>query len=699
MRARFDATNSSVRPVAECPSVADAWAINLAWSSWCNPVLDCSTAHLAVSWSDGSACVYSVSLTRGSDSPVFEVQRIAELFSADGRQVSVLSFVPPSLDKQEPRLAATKGRKLVVWFGPTAQVSGHSAAVLDLSMPLTTVAGITWGLDTEELRLYTQSGSLFEIAVMPPTASTPPALALVDDSTADLWREFQQELLDEPAGADADAAAAAGENAEEDDELQPTTGGNGGLQPRIHGAAISASSMFDAVLYHMTSISDQYLSPKQETSLLLLRPTFSYSGEEFESAVQARFERHLRDSDLFLKMSSAYLLWDILQYCLVDLTLWPELEQSFAARFATSLEEFYLAKMEVQGAASSAGIPSTDARTKYREALFCNSSANALRLATALASALVSVAAATPVADTAAVAAAAPLRKWAIGVRKRNRAVLETHYLAHTLQAIDARLRNGEEDFAGAFFGVTLFETWTGAAYNILFAVFQPIAIGIFDQYIFSRNLERYPQLYKLGQTGEFYNHGIFWSWIFNSFMHSFMMYYMMRAIYGEGAMLGSDGWLANVWIFGETLYTVDLLTITMKAALTCSTWFGFTNLAVLGSVGAWFVLFPIYATIGPLLGLAKMELGQHMVSYMITSPAFCFKQQALPRSYHIVQEIQKYNIPDFRPRMEFFRKAVTKVRQFQRVKRNRGFAFSQSDSGQAALIRLYDTTRRKPRG
>ncbi|KAJ3163744.1 hypothetical protein HDU88_006236 [Geranomyces variabilis] len=268
------------------------------------------------------------------------------------------------------------------------------------------------------------------------------------------------------------------------------------------------------------------------------------------------------------------------------------------------------------------------------------------------------------------------------------------------------------------FSGQTLFETWTGAAYNILFAVFQPIAIGIFDQYIFSRNLERYPQLYKLGQTGEFYNHGIFWSWIINSFLHSFMMYYMMKAVYGEGAMLGREGWLANVWIFGETLYTVDLLTITMKAALTCSTWFGFTNLAVWGSVGAWFVLFPIYATIGPLLGLAKMELGQNMVGYMIASPAFWyaiiiipvttilrdfawkyFKQQALPRSYHIVQEIQKYNIPDFRPRMEFFRKAVTKVRQFQRIKRNRGFAFSQSDSGQAALIRLYDTTRRKPRG
>ncbi|KAI8819345.1 uncharacterized protein EV422DRAFT_108803 [Fimicolochytrium jonesii] len=266
--------------------------------------------------------------------------------------------------------------------------------------------------------------------------------------------------------------------------------------------------------------------------------------------------------------------------------------------------------------------------------------------------------------------------------------------------------------------GQTLFETWTQAAYNILFAVFQPIAIGIFDQYIFSRNLERYPQLYRLGQTGEFYNHSAFWAWILNSFFHSLLLYTMMHSVYGEGAMLGNTGYTANIWIFGETLYTMDLITITLKAALTCSTWNRFTHIAIWGSIGMWFFLFPIYAVVAPAIGLAKMELGQHMIDYMMQAPAFWysillipltvnfrdfvwkyFKRQALPRSYHIVQEIQKYNIPDYRPRMEYFRKAVTKVRQFQRIKRNRGFAFSQSDSGQAALIRLYDTTRRKPRG
>ncbi|KNC99972.1 phospholipid-translocating P-type ATPase, flippase [Spizellomyces punctatus DAOM BR117] len=267
------------------------------------------------------------------------------------------------------------------------------------------------------------------------------------------------------------------------------------------------------------------------------------------------------------------------------------------------------------------------------------------------------------------------------------------------------------------FSGQTLFETWTQAAYNIIFAVFQPIAIGIFDQYVYSRTLERYPQLYRLGQTGEFYNHNAFWAWIINSFFHSLLMYYLMHAVYGEGVMLGLGGYAANIWIFGEMIYTTDLITITLKAAITCSTWVKFTHIAVWGSIGVWFFLFPIYATVAPMIGVARMEL-QGMMPFMFGAATFWwaiilvplvanlrdftwkfFKRQALPRSYQIVQEIQKYNIQDHRPRAEVFRKAVTKVRQFQRVKRNRGFAFSQNESGQAALIRLYDTTRRKPRG
>ncbi|KAJ3220012.1 hypothetical protein HDU67_007745 [Dinochytrium kinnereticum] len=267
--------------------------------------------------------------------------------------------------------------------------------------------------------------------------------------------------------------------------------------------------------------------------------------------------------------------------------------------------------------------------------------------------------------------------------------------------------------FDNGFSGQTLFESWTQSAYNVGFAILQPVAIGIFDQFVNARMLDRYPQLYRLGQRSEFYNNAAFWGWIANSFFHSMIMYYSFAAIYGDSTVLESGRGASN-WLLGAMVYTTDLLTITWKAALVCDTWVKFTHIAIFGSIALWFVMFPVYVIVGPEIHLSEELYG--MVPQLFPSLVFWasillvpvianlrdfvwkyFKRNYGPRSYHIVQEIQKYNIPDYRPRMEWFRKAVHKVRQTQRVKRTRGFAFSQNESGQANLIRLYDTTRRKP--
>lgn len=105
------------------------------------------------------------------------------------------------------------------------------------------------------------------------------------------------------------------------------------------------------------------------------------------------------------------------------------------------------------------------------------------------------------------------------------------------------------------------------------------------------------------------------------------------------------------------------------------------------------------------------------------TDSSSSYRRTYMPSSYHIAQELQKYNIPDYRPRQEQcvssshlsyrqriltpsrFQKAIKKVRATQRMRRNRGFAFSQTETGgkqdQAKLIRAYDTSKSdaKPTG
>ena len=50
----------------------------------------------------------------------------------------------------------------------------------------------------------------------------------------------------------------------------------------------------------------------------------------------------------------------------------------------------------------------------------------------------------------------------------------------------------------------TIYESWTITFYSVLFTLLPPFVIGIFDQFLSARMLDRYPELYKVGQKGEF---------------------------------------------------------------------------------------------------------------------------------------------------------------------------------------------------
>ena len=47
---------------------------------------------------------------------------------------------------------------------------------------------------------------------------------------------------------------------------------------------------------------------------------------------------------------------------------------------------------------------------------------------------------------------------------------------------------------------------------------------------------------------------------------------------------------------------------------------------------------------------------------------------------------------------MEQFQKAIRKVRQVQRMRKQRGYAFSQADESQRRVLNAYDTTKERGR-
>jgi len=269
--------------------------------------------------------------------------------------------------------------------------------------------------------------------------------------------------------------------------------------------------------------------------------------------------------------------------------------------------------------------------------------------------------------------------------------------------------------FFNNFSGQIAYESWTLSFYNVLFTVLPPFVIGVFDQFVSARMLDRYPQLYTLGQTNAFFTRTAFWLWVANALYHSLILY-GFSIIQFWGDLKQSSGLDSGHWFWGTTLYLAVLLTVLGKAALISDVWTKYTVAAIPGSFAFTMAFLPIYAVVAPLInGLSREyeglvpRLWTDWVFYLtlLLLPAVCllrdfawkyYRRTYRPTSYHIAQELQKYNIPDYRPRQEQFQKAIKKVRAVQRLRRTRGFAFSQTETAgqqdQARLIRAYDTSK-----
>ncbi|KAI9470675.1 MAG: hypothetical protein EXX96DRAFT_597510 [Benjaminiella poitrasii] len=271
--------------------------------------------------------------------------------------------------------------------------------------------------------------------------------------------------------------------------------------------------------------------------------------------------------------------------------------------------------------------------------------------------------------------------------------------------------------FYNGFSGSTLYESWTMSFFNVIFTFLPPLVVGVFDKVVSSRMLYQYPQMYILGQKNVFFNQKKFWGWIGNAMFHSIILFFLGVAAFRSEAVF-KDGLTGGQWWAGATVFTAVLGCILWKGALIIDYWTTYTLIAMIGSMAIWFLYLIIVGYIGPAIsvntlpeyfGMVPMLWGNvNFWLFLFIVPFICnlrdfvwkYGQRVFwPMPYHHVQEIQFYNIPDYRPRMDRFRQAVNKVRRIQRLKRNRGYAFSQNESDQTKIIRAYDTTIQKPSG
>lgn len=203
--------------------------------------------------------------------------------------------------------------------------------------------------------------------------------------------------------------------------------------------------------------------------------------------------------------------------------------------------------------------------------------------------------------------------------------------------------------------------------YNVIFTVLPPLAMGILDQFVSARLLDRYPQLYTLGQSNQFFRLHTFVSWIANAVYHSLLLYIFGELLWPYDGVQG-DGDVAGHWVWGTAMYGAVLLTVLGKAGLITNNWTKYHVIAIPGSMALFLGFIAAYATIAPLVNVSTEYHG--LVPRLFSSPIFWLQMLVLPilclardvaykygkrmykpQTYHHIQEIQKYNIQDYRPR------------------------------------------------
>jgi phospholipid-transporting ATPase len=159
--------------------------------------------------------------------------------------------------------------------------------------------------------------------------------------------------------------------------------------------------------------------------------------------------------------------------------------------------------------------------------------------------------------------------------------------------------------FMNGFSGSSIYESWTLSFFNVIFTVAPPFIIGVFDQFVSARLLDRYPQLYRLSQSGMFFRMRSFLSWVGNGFYHSFILF-AASCFFWDWDGPSSDGKIDGHWIWGTSLYTAALVTVLLKASIVVNIWTKYTLIAIPGSLILWLLLLPLYAWIAPMLGVSE---------------------------------------------------------------------------------------------
>uniref|UniRef100_A0A8D3BDC2 Phospholipid-transporting ATPase n=1 Tax=Scophthalmus maximus TaxID=52904 RepID=A0A8D3BDC2_SCOMX len=144
----------------------------------------------------------------------------------------------------------------------------------------------------------------------------------------------------------------------------------------------------------------------------------------------------------------------------------------------------------------------------------------------------------------------------------------------------------------------TLYDSVYLTLYNICFTSLPILVYSLFEQLVHPHVLQNKPGLYRDISRNSLLSFRTFLYWTLLGFCHAFVFFFGSYILMGEDTTLMGNGQMFGNWTFGTLVFTVMVITVTLKLALETHFWTWMNHFVTWGSIAFYFIFSLFYGGI-----------------------------------------------------------------------------------------------------
>uniref|UniRef100_A0A3P9H4D8 Phospholipid-transporting ATPase n=1 Tax=Oryzias latipes TaxID=8090 RepID=A0A3P9H4D8_ORYLA len=144
----------------------------------------------------------------------------------------------------------------------------------------------------------------------------------------------------------------------------------------------------------------------------------------------------------------------------------------------------------------------------------------------------------------------------------------------------------------------TLYDSVYLTLYNICFTSLPILVYSLFEQLVHPHVLQSKPCLYRDIRKNSLLSFRTFLYWTVLGFCHAFIFFFGSYILMGEDTTLMGNGQMFGNWTFGTLVFTVMVITVTLKIALETHFWTWMHHFVTWGSIAFYFIFSLFYGGI-----------------------------------------------------------------------------------------------------